>query len=54
MHYGSGDIIVFVWQATLQDHIIKVLNDFMVRSPSRYVTIPLPSLLAIGTMAVEV
>ena len=33
-----------------QDHVIKVLNDFMVRIPSRYVII-LPSLVVIGTVA---
>ena len=33
--------------------MIKELNDFMDRSPTRYFTI-LPSLVAIGTVAVEI
>ena len=45
--------MVFVCRVTLQDYVIKELNDFMVRSPTRYFTI-LPSLLAIGTVAVEI
>ena len=47
-HSSSKYKIVFVFQ----DHVIKVLNDFMARSPSKYFTI-LPSLVAIGTVAVE-
>ena len=35
----GGNIMVFVCHVTLQDHVIKVLNDIMVRSPSRYATI---------------
>ena len=34
-HSGSGDIMVFVCHVTLQDHVIKALIDFMVKSPSR-------------------
>ena len=44
-HYGGRNIIVFACHVALQDHVLKGLNDFMVRSPSRYVTI-LPSLVA--------
>ena len=36
----------------MADHVIKVLNDFMGKSPLRYVTI-LPSMMAIGTAAVK-
>ena len=38
-HSGSRDIINFVYYVTLQDHLIKVLNEFIFRSPSEYVTI---------------
>ena len=51
-HCSSGDIMVFVYHVTLKDHVIKALNEFMVSSPSRYVTI-LPSLVAIGTVMVD-
>ena len=34
-HYGSGDTMIFVCHVTLQDHVIKVLNSFMVRTPQR-------------------
>ena len=37
-----------VGHVTLQDHVIKPLNDFMARSLSRYFTNP-PSLVAGGT-----
>ena len=30
---GSRDIIVFTYRETLQDHLIKVLYEFLVRSP---------------------
>ena len=33
------NIMVFICHVTLQDHVIKALNDFMVRIPSRYATI---------------
>ena len=46
-------MMVYVCHVTLQNHVIKVLNNFMVRSPSRYVT-TLPSLVAIDTVAVEI
>ena len=52
MHSGSGDILVLVCQVTVQDQVIKELNDFMVSSLSRYVT-TLPSLVAIGTKVVK-
>ena len=45
--------MLVVYQVTVKDRVIKVLSDFMVRSPSRQVTI-LPSLVAIGTMFVEI
>ena len=31
-HYVIGDIMVFVHHVTLQDHVTKALNNFMVRS----------------------
>ena len=34
-HSGSRDIMIFVCHVTLQDHAVKTLYDFMVRSPSR-------------------
>ena len=45
--------MVFICQVTLQDQVIKVLNDFMVGSPLRLVNI-LPGLLAIGTVVVDI
>ena len=51
-HSVSGDIMVFVYQVILQDHVIKALNDFMFSSLSRSF-ITLPSLIAIGTVAVK-
>ena len=44
--------MIFVCHVTLQDHVIKVLNDFMVKNPSRYIT-KLPSLLDIGTVDIK-
>ena len=44
--------MALVWHLSLQDHVIKALNDFMVRSLSRYVTIP--SLVNIGTVIVQI
>ena len=49
---GRGNIVGFVCRMILKDHMIKRLNDFMVRSSSRYVTI-LPSLVAIDPVVVE-
>ena len=49
----EGDIKVFVSHMNLQDYVIKALNDYMVKSPSRYVTI-LPSLVAIGAVVVKI
>ena len=46
----GGNKMVSVRHVTLQDHLIKALNDFMVRSLSLYVTI-VPNLVAIGTVA---
>ena len=34
-HSGSRDIIIFVCHVTLQDHVIRGLCNFMVRSPSK-------------------
>ena len=44
--------MVFVCHMILQDQVIKASNDFMVRSPSKYLTI-LPCLVAIGTVVAE-
>ena len=51
-HYFSIDIIA-VYHVNLQDHVIKALYDFILRSLSRYITI-LPGLVAIGTMVLEI
>ena len=32
-HSVSGEIMVLACQVTLQEHVTKVLNNFMVRSP---------------------
>ena len=45
--------MVFVSQVTLQDHVIKALDNYIARSPSRYVTILL-SLVAICVLVVEI
>ena len=50
---GSGDKMVFVCHMTLQDYVIKVLNDFIIRSPSSFVPI-LPSLMVTGTVVVKI
>ena len=50
---GSGDITVFIRHVTLQNHMIKTSNDFLVSSPSRYVTI-FPSLVVMGTLVEEI
>ena len=52
-HSASGDILVFVYHVTLQDHVIKALNDLMVRSLSMYVTI-LRHMVVIGTVVVKI
>ena len=44
--------MVFVYQVTLKDLVIKVLYDFIIRSLSRYITV-LASLMAIDTVEVE-
>ena len=51
-HHGSGDIIVFICNMILHDHMTNRLSN-MERSPSRLVNI-LPRLVAIGTMVVDV
>ena len=38
---------------TLQDHVVKVLYDFMIKSLTRYITI-LASLVAIDIVPVEI
>ena len=53
MYCGSEDTRVFVGHVTIQDHVIKELNDFMVWCPSRKLT-TLPTLVAIGTVLVEI
>ena len=45
------DVSVCVCHVTMQDHVIKALYDFMVRSLSRYITI-LSNLVAISTVVV--
>ena len=47
------EIMIFVFHVTLQDHRIKVLYDFMIKSRSRYITI-LASLVTIDIVAVEI
>ena len=51
-HSCSKDKVVFVYQVTSKNYMIKVLNGFTARSLSRYLTI-LTSLLVLGTVAVE-
>ena len=41
-----------VFHMILQEHMIKALNDFLVKSPTRQVTI-LQSLMTIGTVVVN-
>ena len=50
-HSGIRDIKFFVCHVTLQDPVINVLCDFMVRSPSSH---PLPSFVVVGTVVVEI
>ena len=45
--------MVFVSHVTLQNQVIKALNDFMVRRTSRYVTI-LPILVAISNVVMKI
>ena len=45
--------MVFVFHVTLQDHMIKALYDFMIRSLSRYITI-LAGSVAIDIVVVEI
>ena len=52
-HCSNRDMMVFVCHVTSQDHMIKALYDFMIRSLSRYITI-LASLVAIDTVVVEI
>ena len=52
-HFGSGDMMVSIYHVTLQDHVSKALNGFLVRSLSGYVII-LPGVMAIGIMVVKI
>ena len=45
--------MVFVCHVTLQDHMIKALYNFMIRSLSRYITI-VASLVAIEIVVVQI
>ena len=45
--------MVFICHVTLQDHLIKALYDFMVRSSLRLVDI-LPGVVPIGTVVKEI
>ena len=45
--------MVFACHVILQNHVIKVLSDSKVRSPSRYVT-TMPSFVAIVVVEVEI
>ena len=47
---GGGDVC---FSRDLARHVIKVLNDFIVKNPSSSVAI-LSSLVAIGTLVVEI
>ena len=49
----GGDKMASVCNVTLQGHLIKATNDFMVMSPSTYVTI-VPSLVVIGSVVVNI
>ena len=49
----GGNKMISVRHVTLQDHLIKALNNFMVRSPSMYVTI-VPNLVVIGSLVVNI
>ena len=49
--FGRGDMF-FLCHVILQDHLIKAFNDFMVRSPSRYITI-VPNFVAIYLLVVD-
>ena len=49
----GGNIMVFFSHVTLQDHMIKALNYFIVTSPSRYAII-LTNLVVIGTVVVKI
>lgn len=49
----SGDIVVFVCHLILQDHVIIIINDFMIRRPLRYVSILL-GFAAIGSVAMKI
>ena len=52
-HSCNRDMVVFVCHVTLQDHMVKALYDFVIRSLSRYITI-LANLVAIDVAVVEI
>ena len=52
-HFGGEVIMNLVCHVIFQDHVIKVLCDFMGGSLSWYIT-TLPSLVAIDTVVVEI
>lgn len=53
-HCSIGNTIFLVCHWISQNHVIKELYDFMVRSPSSRSLIMLPSLVAICIMVVEI
>ena len=52
-HSCNRDVMVLVCHMTLQDQVMKVLYDFMIKSLSRYITI-LASLVAIDIVLVKI
>ena len=51
--YCSSRDMFLICDVTLQNQMIEAINDFMVRSSSRYVII-LPSLVTIDNLVVEI
>ena len=51
--YCSSRYMFLICDVTLQNQMIEAINDFMVRSSSRYVII-LPSLVTIDNLVVEI
>ena len=45
--------MLLVCHLALRNHVIKQLNEFMIKNPSRYVTI-LPGLVAMDPVIVEI
>ena len=52
-HSCNRDMMIFVWNLILQDHMIRALYDFMIRNLSRYITI-IASLVPIDIVVVEI